>query len=105
MHLLITGGTGFIGQALCPALLQTGYQVSVLTRDVRRAQRTLPGVTAVETLDGVRADAVINLAGEPLAAGRWTDARKQRFRKSRLGITRHLHAWVAQQPAAQRPRL
>ncbi|RBD52095.1 epimerase, partial [Xanthomonas oryzae pv. oryzae] len=81
MHLLITGGTGFIGQALCPALLQTGCQVSVLTRDVRRAQRTLPGVTAVETLDGVRADAVINLAGEPLAAGRWTDARKQRFRK------------------------
>ncbi|RBC39349.1 epimerase, partial [Xanthomonas oryzae pv. oryzae] len=36
MHLLITGGTGFIGQALCPALLQTGCQVSVLTRDVRR---------------------------------------------------------------------
>ncbi|AOD13645.1 TIGR01777 family oxidoreductase [Xanthomonas fragariae] len=103
MHLLITGGTGFIGQALCPALLHAGHQVSVLTRDPRRAGRTLPGVTVVDTLNGIQADAVINLAGEPLAAGRWTDARKQRFRASRLGITRQLHAWIAQQPAAQRP--
>lgn len=42
MHLLITGGTGFIGQALCPALLEAGHQVSVLTRDPPRAARTLP---------------------------------------------------------------
>ncbi|MCL1500236.1 TIGR01777 family oxidoreductase [Xanthomonas nasturtii] len=103
MQLLITGGTGFIGQALCPALLQAGHKVSVLTRDPRRASRQLPGVTAVDTLDGVRADAVINLAGEPLAAGRWSDARKQRFRASRLGMTRQLHDWIAQQPVAQRP--
>ncbi|WAT14724.1 TIGR01777 family oxidoreductase [Xanthomonas fragariae] len=103
MHLLITGGTGFIGQALCPALLHAGHQVSVLTRDPRRAGRTLPGVAVVDTLNGIQADAVINLAGEPLAAGRWTDARKQRFGASRLGITRQLHAWIAQQPTAQRP--
>ncbi|OAX87404.1 TIGR01777 family protein [Xanthomonas nasturtii] len=103
MQLLITGGTGFIGQALCPALLQAGHKVSVLTRDPRRASRKLPGVTAVDTLDGVRADAVINLAGEPLAAGRWSDASKQRFRASRLGMTRQLHDWIAQQPVAQRP--
>jgi len=103
MHLLITGGTGFIGQALCPTLVQAGHRVSVLTRNRRRANRTLPGVTAVETLDGIQADAVINLAGEPLAAGRWTDARKQCLRESRLGITRQLHAWIAQQPAGQRP--
>ncbi|CAD7386564.1 MULTISPECIES: TIGR01777 family oxidoreductase [Xanthomonas] len=103
MQLLITGGTGFIGQALCPALVQAGHQVSVLTRDLRRAARRLPGMTVVDTLDGVQADAVINLAGEPLAAGRWTDARKQRFRASRLGITGQLHAWIAQQPAERRP--
>ncbi|NIJ78560.1 hypothetical protein FHT08_003694 [Xanthomonas campestris] len=103
MQLLITGGTGFIGQALCPALVQAGHQVSVLTRDLRRAARRLPGMTVVDTLDGVQADAVINLAGEPLAAGRWTDARKQRFRASRLGMTGQLHAWIAQQPAEQRP--
>lgn len=103
MQLLITGGTGFIGQALCPALVQAGHQVSVLTRDLRRAARRLPGMTVVDTLDGLQADAVINLAGEPLAAGRWTDARKQRFRASRLGITGQLHAWIAQQPAERRP--
>ncbi|MFC7519971.1 TIGR01777 family oxidoreductase [Xanthomonas populi] len=103
MQLLITGGTGFIGQALCPALLRAGHQVGVLTRDPRRASHALPGITAVETLDGVQADAVINLAGEPLAAGRWTDARKEQFRESRLGITRQLQAWIAQQPAEQRP--
>ncbi|MCF5949341.1 NAD-dependent epimerase/dehydratase family protein, partial [Xanthomonas perforans] len=55
MHLLITGGTGFIGQALCPALLQAGHQVSVLTRDPHRAKRILPGTAAVHTLDGVQA--------------------------------------------------
>ncbi|GAE49393.1 nucleoside-diphosphate sugar epimerase [Xanthomonas arboricola pv. pruni str. MAFF 311562] len=103
MQLLITGGTGFIGQALCPALVQAGHQVSVLTRDLRSAARRLPGMTVVDTLDGVQADAVINLAGEPLAVGRWTDARKQRFRASRLGITGQLHAWIAQQPAERRP--
>ncbi|MDX6081400.1 TIGR01777 family oxidoreductase [Xanthomonas campestris pv. incanae] len=106
MHLLITGGTGFIGQALCPALLEAGHQVSVLTRDPPRAARTLPGVTTVATLsNSLRADAVINLAGEPLAAGRWTDARKQRFRASRIGTTEQLHTWIAQQPAEQRPRV
>ncbi|MCD0245564.1 TIGR01777 family oxidoreductase [Xanthomonas melonis] len=103
MRLLITGGTGFIGQALCPTLLGDGHQVSVLTRDVNRAQRHVPGITAVDSLDGVQADAVINLAGEPLAAGRWSDTRKQRFRASRLGTTRLLHDWIAHQPQAQRP--
>ncbi|MEA5124204.1 TIGR01777 family oxidoreductase [Xanthomonas floridensis] len=103
MRLLITGGTGFIGQALCPALLHAGHQVSVLTRDTRRAGRVLPGVTAVERLDGMQAEAIINLAGEPLAAGRWTASRKQRFRDSRLGITRQLHDWIARQSPEQRP--
>ncbi|MFO3706283.1 TIGR01777 family oxidoreductase [Xanthomonas codiaei] len=105
MRLLITGGTGFIGQALCPALLHAGHQVSVLTRDTRRAGRVLPGVTAVATLDGMQAEAVINLAGEPLAAGRWTESRKQRFRDSRLGITRQLHDWIAAQSPQQRPSI
>ncbi|KGK59832.1 NAD-dependent dehydratase [Xanthomonas cannabis pv. phaseoli] len=103
MRVLITGGTGFIGQALCPALVQAGHQVCVLTRNTGRASRSLPGITAVETLDGVQAEAVINLAGEPLAAGRWSDARKQRFRESRLGTTDRLYDWIAQQPAQQRP--
>ncbi|PPU78382.1 TIGR01777 family oxidoreductase [Xanthomonas cucurbitae] len=103
MRLLITGGTGFIGQALCPALSAAGYQVCVLTRDVQRATRHFPDIVAVDTLEGVQADAVINLAGEPLAEGRWSASRKRRFRDSRLGTTRQLHDWIEHQPAAQRP--
>ncbi|MQS40524.1 TIGR01777 family oxidoreductase [Xanthomonas translucens pv. translucens] len=104
MHVLVTGGTGFIGRALCPALLQAGHQVSVLTRDAARAARTLPGVQALETLqDAAAAQAVINLAGEPLGEGRWNETRKRRFRTSRIGTTRTLLDWIAQLDPLQRP--
>ncbi|MFC6840853.1 TIGR01777 family oxidoreductase [Xanthomonas theicola] len=104
MHVLVTGGTGFIGRALCPALLQAGHQVSVLTRDTARAARALPGVQALETLQGAAtANAVINLAGESLSQGRWNETRKRRFRTSRIGTTRALIDWIAQLDAAQRP--
>lgn len=105
MHVLVTGGTGFIGRALCPALLQAGHRVSVLTRDATRAARILPGVQALEDLaQADAADAAINLAGEPLAEGRWSETRKRRFRTSRIGTTRTLLEWIARQPDAQRPR-
>lgn len=105
MHVLITGGSGFIGQALCPLLIEAGHQLTVLTRDPARAARSLPpAVGLVERLDQVpHADAVVNLAGEPLAEGRWTEARKQAFRKSRLGTTQALVEWIERQPEAQRP--
>ncbi len=105
MHLLVTGGTGFIGHALCTALAQGGHRVTVLTRDRGHASRRLPGVTAIEAPEQVDAvDAVVNLAGEPLAAGRWTARRKQAFRESRIGTTRRLYDWIARLPEAQRPR-
>jgi uncharacterized protein len=43
MQVLITGGSGFIGQALCPALLAGGWQVTVVSRDIQAAARKLPG--------------------------------------------------------------
>ena len=73
MKTLVTGGTGFIGQALLPALRNAGYTVTVLTRNARRA-RLPEGVTAIENLDEMAAhppQAVINLAGENLGAWRW----------------------------------
>ncbi|MBN6111056.1 TIGR01777 family oxidoreductase [Xanthomonas bonasiae] len=104
MHVLVTGGTGFIGRALCPALLQAGHQVSVLSRDAARATRALPGVQALQDLQGAApAHAVINLAGEPLSDGRWNETRKRRFRTSRIGTTRALLDWIAQLDPAQRP--
>ncbi len=107
MHVLITGGSGFIGQALCPALLEAGHELTVLTRNAERAAQSLPqDVALIERLDQAeRADAVVNLAGEPLADGRWTEKRKREFRHSRLGTTKDLIQWIEDQPAAQRPRV
>lgn len=106
MNILITGGTGFIGQLLVPRLLNDGAQVTVLTRSSAKAAKRLPpSVVAVETLDDVtddmQVDAVINLAGESLGEGRWTAKRKQAFHDSRVGLTEQLVAWMAARP--QRP--
>jgi hypothetical protein len=105
MHVLITGGTGFIGQALCAHLLQAGHTLSVLTRDPARARTQLPAaVRVLGAPDDARdVEAVVNLAGEPLMAGRWTAARRAAFRDSRLDTTQALIGWMARQSA--RPRV
>ncbi len=105
MHVLLTGGTGFIGHALCTHLLQAGHALSVLTRDPIRARARVPAAARVlATLDEARdVEAVVNLAGEPLMAGRWNAERKAEFRRSRLGTTQALIAWMARQSA--RPRV
>lgn len=105
MHVLLTGGTGFIGHALCGHLLQAGHTLSVLTRDPVRARTQLPLATRVlASLDEARdVEAVVNLAGEPLMAGRWNATRKAAFRASRLGTTQALTAWMARQ--SLRPRV
>jgi uncharacterized protein len=100
MHIVVTGGTGFIGRALCRLLLQDSHRVTLLTRNAREASQLLGAiVTPVEwngreagawehCLEG--ADAVINLAGAPIADVRWTDSRKQLLRESRVLSTRLL---------------
>lgn len=100
MRIVVAGGTGFVGQALCKALVRNGHQVTLLTRRPALASRLLGlSVTAVEWngrdagswehgLEG--ADAVINLAGAPLADARWTDARKTLLKESRVRATRLL---------------
>lgn len=94
-HILVTGGTGFIGQVLCPALLNRGYQLTVLSRQRPEDVRALCGsVTAVSALsdvgEGPGFDGVINLAGEGIAEKRWSDTRKQALRDSRITLTREL---------------
>lgn len=100
MKIVVSGGTGFIGQSLCASLCQEGHQVTLLTRRKEEGQRSYGSiVTIVEwngreagawehCLDG--ADAVINLAGAPIADGRWTDARKRLLTESRIFSTRLL---------------
>lgn len=90
--IVITGGTGLIGQALVSALLKKQHQVIVLTREPSGKKAT-PGVTyarwniAAQTLDKraiAQADAIIHLAGASVAGGRWTAARKQEIVASRV---------------------
>lgn len=99
MHFLITGGTGFIGKALCASLLADQHRVTVLTRNVSRARASLPKETvAISKLDdSVDVDVVVNLAGENLTDGRWSDARKKDFSDSRVGTTRQINKWMAAQ--------
>jgi hypothetical protein len=79
MNILVTGGTGFIGRHVIQHLLGRGDEVSVLTRDRRRAEALFQGrVHAVESLNELSAarapEAVINLAGQNLGSGRWNAA-------------------------------
>jgi uncharacterized protein (TIGR01777 family) len=105
MRYLITGGSGFIGTALCRALAETGAELTVLTRDPARARPRLPeGVRLVTDLARAGgADVAINLAGENLAQGRWSEARKRLLRDSRIATTRALCAWIERQ--SPRPRV
>ncbi len=99
MQIVVTGGTGFIGRPLCAALCQEGHQVTLLTRRVE-AQRSCHSTVTVVEWNGREAgdweqcfnsaDAVINLAGAPIADGRWNDARKQLLMESRVLTTRLL---------------
>jgi uncharacterized protein (TIGR01777 family) len=96
MHILVTGGTGFIGQALVPALQQGGHTVTVLSR---QALKNREGLSYVKEFDEIRSpvDAVINLAGASLADRRWSDTYKAEMVASRVGTTDRLVAWMSQQ--------
>lgn len=106
MHVLITGGTGFIGRALCRQLSAAGHSLTVLSRNLERAANTLPGIQVIERLDqAAQVDAIVNLAGAPLAEGRWSAHKKQVFRQSRIDTTRALVRWIERQSPSQRPRV
>jgi len=102
MHYLITGGSGFIGSALCRNVTADGHRVTVLTRDIARARQRLPdAVFLIDRLDFAQnINAIVNLAGENLASGRWTAARKHEFVASRIGMTKHLLNWIDGQDSA-----
>ncbi|MBY6032102.1 TIGR01777 family oxidoreductase [Marinobacter daepoensis] len=94
-QILLTGATGFIGHILCRRLMEEGHSLTVLSRQSADAAKSVCGrVEVVQTLDTLRAhpgfDAVINLAGEGIADKRWSDARKQTLRSSRIELTRNL---------------
>jgi len=100
VRVLVAGGTGFIGRPLCRALAAEGHAVTVITRNPGRVGPRAVGWEDVAGAVGA-SDAVINLAGDPIAAGRWTAARKARIRDSRITTTRTLVE--AARAASRRP--
>jgi uncharacterized protein (TIGR01777 family) len=118
MRLVIAGGTGFLGSPLAESYAEDGHDVRVLTRglmpgDSRHDPGTgVPGVTRVgwnpdgtagpwvRAVDG--ADAVVNLAGESIADGRWTPRRKAALKDSRILPTRSLVAAIRSVPSPPR---
>src|ERR1044072_4422981 len=88
---LVTGATGFIGGRLVQALAVAGHQVIVLARDPTKAATLNPPfrlITGLSQLpDDTQIDAIVNLAGEPIANGLWTVARRHRILPSRLRMT------------------
>jgi uncharacterized protein (TIGR01777 family) len=107
-NVLVTGATGFIGQLLVRALLADGQQVTVLTRDPRRATTIFGGqVSCISSMHDLpathRIDLIVNLAGARILGWRWTAARKATLRNSRIGTTKALIEWIAN--AEQKPKL
>jgi uncharacterized protein (TIGR01777 family) len=99
MRIVVAGGTGFIGRALCQRLVNAGHTVTALTRDPEKARTRVYHAVKIVPWQGFRGptedlskalvecDVVINLAGSPIADGRWTPQAKDLLRKSREGTT------------------
>lgn len=97
MRILITGGTGLIGRHLIARLLKADAKITVITRSPDHAARLLGNqVTLLQELSLLSHlddfDAVINLAGEPIADKRWTPSQKEHLCQSRWHITEQLAA-------------
>jgi len=93
-RVIITGATGFIGNALCRELIQGRYEVVELSRGPEMGKALLPNQVKVVKWDTQSSEgwadyadgayAIVNLAGENIASGTWTTERKQRILQSRL---------------------
>ena len=107
MKILVTGATGFIGRPLTKVLIEQGHEVYAWVRDTGKARVLLDGqVKCYERLEDIPepyVDAVINLAGQPIADRRWTKSRKQSLRSSRIELTYELVRFINR--LEQKPRV
>ena len=112
MRIIITGGTGLIGRPLSQALVAAGHEVIVLTRNPQKV-KNMPAGVRLQPWDGESATgwgeladgahAIVNLAGEGIADGRWSSARKQAIRQSRVNAGKAVMA--ALQAATVKPKV
>lgn len=111
MKIVITGATGFVGRRLVERLRGQGHTLAAWVRSPASAAQTLgTDVALIDASGGASAmqaaiadaDAIVNLAGEPVIGRRWTEAQKQVLRASRVGVTELIVDAIA---AAPRPRV
>lgn len=114
MKVVIAGGSGLIGTALCRALSAAGHEVVILTRSTPRRASGAPRVRAVQwdppragpwAAEIANAGAVINLAGASIGRWPWTPRRKRVLRDSRLQATRALIDAIAALTGLVRPHV
>lgn len=100
MRILLTGGTGLIGRALCRYWLSQGHELFVWSRRPELVSQLcgpqVRGFAKLSDLDGIELDAVINLAGAPIADRHWTPRRKALLLDSRVHLTEELIHWLGQ---------
>ena len=107
MKILLTGATGLIGRSLGIRLIEKGHSLVVVVRDPARARLALPFPAAIyawdtrspvplECMKGV--DAIVHLAGEPVASKRWSALQKTKIMDSRVQGTRRLVEAVLASP-------
>ncbi len=92
MAFLVLGGTGFIGREIVKQLSTCNEEIIVLSRNHRHAVKILgSAVKLISTLNELGSDkditGIINLAGESMAEGRWSEQRKKRLESSRIDVT------------------
>lgn len=107
MHILLTGGTGLMGRRLCARWRQAGHRLTVFSRRPQQVESLCgAGVRGIDRFDEYGdqpLDAVVNLAGEPIADKPWSHKRKALLWESRVRLTERLVEWL--DAREQRPDL
>ncbi len=98
MHILLTGGTGLIGRQLCRHWSSQGHRLTVWSRTPEKVAKIcgdqVRGIARLEDLGAAPVDAVVNLAGAPIADRPWTHKRKALLWSSRITLTETLLTWL-----------
>ncbi|MEN5047664.1 TIGR01777 family oxidoreductase [Pseudomonas koreensis] len=107
MHILLTGGTGLIGRQLCRHWSGQGHQLTVWSRRPEKVAKIcgaqVRAISRLEDFGNEPLDAVVNLAGAPIADWPWTHRRKALLWSSRITLTETLLAWL--ETRQQKPAL